>query len=86
MLFTLFADKQLEQLGKVIDEGLDAKLKPINEKLDTLELKVEAIHVQNKKDHAEIMDKLVTSNETNGEELRKLDERVTILEKPFHKN
>ncbi len=90
----MFTDKQLEQFAKVIDTRLDAKLQSINkrlegmeqgqkglkEQLNTVELKVEAIHAQNKKVHAEIMEKLTASNEIDGQELKKLEKRVETIE------
>ena len=50
----------VEQIAKLL-KPIKEQLTDQGKKLDTLELKVEAIHTQNKKDHAEIMDKLATA-------------------------
>ncbi|MGA2911433.1 MAG: hypothetical protein ABSE17_02190 [Candidatus Levyibacteriota bacterium] len=38
--------KLLKNIGDLIDTKLDNKLKPINEKLDTLDLKIEAVNAK----------------------------------------
>jgi len=76
MLLTMFTDKQIEQLGKVID----AKLEPLKSKLDTLELNVEILRSENKKAHTEIVENLAASNEINGKQIKELENRVTHLE------
>jgi chaperonin cofactor prefoldin len=38
--------KLLKNIGDLIDTKLDHKLKPINEKLDTLDLKIEAVNAK----------------------------------------
>lgn len=37
-------NKLLKQIGEVIDERLDKKLKPVKEQLDTVEMKVEVVN------------------------------------------
>lgn len=73
--------------GKDIKE-LKKDVKIIDRKVENVDLKVALIHDQNKKDHAEIMDMLVESNEINykvlKEELKKLEVRITHLEKQMH--
>ena len=44
-------------------------------------MKVETLREANEKAHAEIMEKLVESNELNGQQLRKLEKRVDRIEK-----
>src|SRR5689334_11291453 len=88
-----------QELIKAIVAGVGELIKAENETLNTVlmteikSVKVEiksvktelgALREDNKKEHTEIMDKLTTSHETNGEELKKLDERVTEIEKELH--
>ena len=50
-------------------------------KVDTVELKVEAIHAYQKQAQAEIMDKLFESNEITGQAHNALEKRIARIEK-----
>src|SRR5713101_7426778 len=67
-------DVQQKQ-GKQL-EALQADVKTLNGKVDTVELKVETIHEYQKKAHAEIMDSLFESNEINGHVQQALEKRI----------
>ena len=69
----------VEQIAKLL-KPIKEQLTDQGKKLDTLDLEVEAIHAQNKKDHAEIMDKLETSNEISGKQLKDHETRISHLE------
>ena len=66
----------LEQIGKLLE--------PLKKQLDTVEMKVEASHQFNKKAHSQITNMLVESNDVNGEEIRKLKERIEKIEETLN--
>ena len=68
-------DQILQELKSI--NSLLHELKKDNARL---ELKIEASHDSNEKGHAEIMEKLVESNEINGQEVKTLEKRVDRLE------
>lgn len=86
----MFTDEQLNQLRELFKpiieklEGQRKQLGSMESRLETLEIKVETIHVQNKKDHAEIIEKLAESNETHGNEQRELRKKIEHLEHAVH--
>ena len=61
-------------------KGLNAEVKGLNAGQETLDLKIEAIHVYQKNAHTEIMNSLVESNEINSQEMKELEKRVKRLE------
>jgi hypothetical protein len=75
----------LETGQKNLEKGLKEDIKRVEGKVDTLDLKATLIQTQNKKDHTQIIDMLTESNEINHQvfhhKLKKLEERVTTLEK-----
>jgi seryl-tRNA synthetase len=88
----------LEQIAKLItasEKRLTEKMatkediRSLDRKVDTVDLKVAAVHEFNKKAHTQIMDILIESGEINYMELKKelkeLKKRVEQLESP-HKN
>jgi len=60
---------------------LQGGVKTLHGKVDTVELKVEAIHEYQKKSQAEIMDSLFESNEMAGHAQKALEKRVARIEK-----
>src|SRR5207244_7284549 len=72
--------KRLEVLeaGQVV---LQADVKGLNGNVDTVEVKVEAIHAYQKQAHAEIMEHLIESNEINGHAQQVLEKRIERIEK-----
>jgi chromosome segregation ATPase len=72
-------DVQQKQ-GKQL-EALQADVKTLHSKIDTVELKVEAIHAYQKQAQAEIMDKLFESNEIIGHAHNALEKRIARIEK-----
>jgi peptidoglycan hydrolase CwlO-like protein len=62
-------------------EALQADVKGLHGKVDTVELKVEAIHTYQKQAHTEIMDSLFQSNEITGKAQRTLEEQVEHIKK-----
>ena len=72
-------DVQQKQ-GKQL-EALQADVKTLHGKVDTVELKVEAIHAYQKQAQAEIMDKLFESNEMTGQAHNALEKRIARIEK-----
>ena len=72
-------DVQQKQ-GKQL-EALQADVKTLHGKVDTVELKVEAIHAYQKQAQAEIMDKLFESNEITGHAQNALEKRIARIEK-----
>jgi uncharacterized protein YlxW (UPF0749 family) len=72
--------KALEDL-QAGQKALQADVKGLHGKVDTVELKVEAIHAYQKQAHDEIMDKLFESNEITGHAQQKLEKRVERIEK-----
>jgi hypothetical protein len=81
----MLTKEDLEQIAKLIN----ASEKRVTEKIETVDLKVEAAHEFNKKAHTEIMDLLLESSKINYQELKKelkeLKKRIEQLESP-HKN
>lgn len=84
------AQKQGKQIERLIDvqqkqgtqlEALQADVKGLHAKLDTVELKTEAIHAYQKKAQAEIMDSLFESNEITGHAQKELEKRIARIEK-----
>ena len=62
-------------------EALNAEVKGLSGKVDTVELKVETIHAYQIKAHDEIMDHLFVSNEANGQVQKELEKRIARIEK-----
>lgn len=60
--------------------GVEVSNGRLEQKIADVDLKVEAVHEYQKKAHAEIIDKLVESNEINGQEQNKLKKRLDRLE------
>ena len=86
----------LEQIAKLI-EGSEKRLtskietveKRLTSKIETVDQKVELLREDNKKDHAQIVEMLVESNDINGKEIKELEKRVDKLEEDqlsTHKN
>lgn len=81
-------------IGTLIDERLDAKLKPIKEQLDTVELKVETVNARTERIEKKLDREVTDLAETQREILEKLDKvddqetRISKLEgmPPRHKN
>jgi septal ring factor EnvC (AmiA/AmiB activator) len=79
--------KQLAEQGKQLTEQgtqletLQTDLKGLHRKVDTVELKAEAIHEYQKQAHDEIVEKLFESNEINGQEQKALEKRIERIEK-----
>lgn len=79
--------KQIEGLIEVQQkqgthlEALQADVKGLHGKVDTVELKVEAIHVYQKHAHDEIMEHLIESNEIAGRDQKILEKRIDRIEK-----
>jgi len=65
-----------------LKQGADIRI--IKEDVKTIELKTALIHERNNKDHMEIMDMMIESNEINyqavNQDVKKLEERITTLE------
>src|SRR5688572_20621422 len=72
--------KHLETL-EAGQHALQSDVKGLHGKVDTLELKVEAIHAYQKQAHDEIMEHLIESNEITGKAEQKLEKRVERIEK-----
>ena len=72
--------KHLEQQGTQL-LALQADVKTLHGKVDTVELKVETIHEYQKKTQVEIMDSLFESNETTGHAQEELEKRIARIEK-----
>jgi hypothetical protein len=68
--------KQATQLA-----ALQADVKGLHGKVDTVELKVETVHAYQKQAHDEIMDKLFESNEISGRAQQALEKRIERIEK-----
>ncbi len=69
-------------IGKLSERMKDLEISHshIEQKLEDVDLKIEAIRAFNKKAHAEIMDILTESNETNGQDIKRLEKRVQKIE------
>jgi hypothetical protein len=65
-------------MGKV--DNVESGQKDLHGKVDNVELKAEAIHAYQLKAHAEIMGIMTDISEINGQELKKLEQRVEVLE------
>ena len=65
-----------------LKQGVDTRI--IKEDVKTIELKTALIHERNNKDHMEIIDMMIESNEINyqavNQDVKKLEERITTLE------
>ena len=72
----MFTDEQLNQLKQL--------LKPMNDKLDTLEMNIEALRKESREAHTEIMETLAESNEAHSKEQRQLREKIDHLEEVAH--
>ena len=72
--------KALENLQTNVT-ALQAGQKALESKVDTVELKVEAIHDYQKQAHNEIMEHLIESNEINGHAQQVLEKRIERIEK-----
>jgi predicted nucleic acid-binding Zn-ribbon protein len=72
--------KRLEALeaGQVV---LQADVKGLNGKVDTVEFKVEAVHAYQKQAHDEIMGHLIDSTEIAGRDQKILEKRIERIEK-----
>jgi peptidoglycan hydrolase CwlO-like protein len=73
-------DKRLEAL-ETGQQALQADVKGLHGKVDTVEIKVEAVHAYQKQAHDEIMEYLIESNEITGKDQQKLEKRVDRIEK-----
>lgn len=62
-------------------ELFEMKVAVLDEKVTTLDMQLEAVLAYQKKAHAEIMEKLVESNELNGQEVKQLEKRAERIEK-----
>ena len=92
----MLTKEDLEQIAKLI-EGSEKRLtskietaeKRLTSKIETVDQKVELLREDNKKDHAQIVEMLVESNEINGKEIKELEKRIDKLEEDqlsTHKN
>ena len=79
----MLTQEDLHAIGALIKAEGDAIRKDMATKQDVerVDMKIEAVHEYQKKAHAEIMEKLVESNELNGQEVKKLEKRVERIEK-----
>jgi hypothetical protein len=60
---------------------LQADVKGLHGKVDSIELKVEAIHAYQKQAHDEIMGHLIESNEVNGQAQQHLEKEIERMKK-----
>ncbi len=92
----MLTKEDLEQIAKLI-EGSEKRLtskietaeKRLTSKIETVDQKVELLREDNKKDHAQIVEMLVESNDINGKEIKELEKRIDKLEEDqlsTHKN
>jgi chromosome segregation ATPase len=75
--------KNLEDRQKNLEAGqmvLQADVKELHGKVDNVDLKAEAIHAYQLKAQGEIMGIMTDISEINGQEQKKLEERVEVLE------
>jgi peptidoglycan hydrolase CwlO-like protein len=75
--------KNLEDGQKNLEAGqmvLQADVKELHGKVDNVDLKAEAIHAYQLKAQGEIMGIMTDISEINGQEQKKLEERVEVLE------
>jgi hypothetical protein len=72
--------KRLEAL-EAGQKTLEADVKGLHGKVDTVELKVEAVHAYQKQAHDEIMEHLIDINEVNGQAQTALEQRIERIEK-----
>lgn len=79
----MLTQEDLQAVGilvKALLKPLTEKIETLDQKVETLDQKIEAYHALNQKEHAEIMEKLVDSNEINGQIVKTLEKRVDRLE------
>ena len=87
---------EIEQIANLI-EGSEKRLtskietveKRLTSKIETVDQKVELLRDDNRKDHTQIVEMLVESNEINGKGIKELEKRVDKLEEDqlsTHKN
>ena len=70
-----------QELIKAIVAGVGELIKADNETLKTVLLaEIKAVREENKKEHTEIMEKMTKSNEIQGKQIKRLDERVSQLD------
>lgn len=70
-----------QELIKAIVAGVGELIKAENETLKTvLMAEIKTMREENKKEHAEIMEKLTESNEINGKQLKDHETRISQLE------
>jgi phage shock protein A len=62
-------------------KGLHTKVDTLDKKGDTLEVRIEAVHAYQKQAHTEIMDCLYESNESTGRSQKALEKRIERIEK-----
>jgi Skp family chaperone for outer membrane proteins len=79
-MFSRSKENKIEKQAKQL-EALQADGKTLHAKLDTVELKVEAIHAYQKRAEAEIMDNLFESNKITGQAQSELEKRIARIEK-----
>ena len=75
----------LEQIASLIH----ASEKRVTEKVETVDQKVELLREDNRKDHTQIVEMLVESNDINGKEIKELEKRIDKIEEDqlsTHKN
>jgi outer membrane murein-binding lipoprotein Lpp len=72
--------KHLEAL-EAGQKALQADVKGLNSKVDTVEIKVEAINAYQKQAHTEIIGHLIESNEINDQGQAELKKRIERIEK-----
>jgi peptidoglycan hydrolase CwlO-like protein len=72
--------KRLETL-EAGQHALQGDVKGLDRKVDTVEIKVEAIHAYQKQAHNEIMEHLIESNEIAGRDQKILEKRIERIEK-----
>ena len=79
---------ELEQIRVVIKGEVEAVEKRLTQKIEAVDLKVEAVHTYQKKAHTEIMETLLDMSEINYHELKKeiadLKKRMEQLEGKRH--
>ncbi len=76
----MLTQEDLEKIAALINTATARLDHKIETEVSRLELTIEASHEFNRKAHAEIMDKLVDSNELNGNQLTDHEKRIERVE------
>ena len=66
---------------KTVEKRLSEKINIVDIKVEAMDTKVEAVHAYQKQAHNEIMEHLIESNEINGQAQDVLEKRIERIEK-----